>query len=343
MTSRPKAGIPQPQDELAEIAERGLSSGRSALAWYCAETRAGRISLFDLARDDSSAMRGFFAKLDFEGRSTDAMGCFQTHRYRPDPAIRPDAEPHSLAAYVNRSFLGACHRMCPDGLPGGFGFRPLLARMRSGGLQTFPEADAGAYPDLGRVGEVYEWITLQVDIHDFVRAIPGMRDHPRFFSRYIKEAACITVHADFMKCNILRGPSDLDACSLGYAFLPVLVHLNAFGYGPGRFGTAFKVFTFALLESGDLEVRMVFLSIPRSEGVFSFAGFDPVYSLARAIDRLTLDKLGVLGSVRDGMDRKFLLTHGRCHQAAIDGMRPIWEGTRWVPGDQFEPYPAAVP
>jgi len=342
MASPSKAGIPQSRTTLAEISERGLSSGRNALAWYRAEARAGRISLFDLARDDSSLMRGFFAALDFEGRRTEAMGCLQTHRYAPDPAIRREASPHSLAAYVNRSFLGECRRMCPDGLPGGFGFKPLLARLRSGEFQAPQGSALEPFPDLSSLGDRYDWVTFQVDIHDFVRAMPGMRRNPRFFSRFIKEAACVTAHADFMNCDLLRRPGDLEACSLGYAFLPVLVHPNSFGYGPGRFGAAFKLFTFALLESGEVEIRMLFLSIPRSEGVFNFGGFDPVYSVVDALDRATLGRLGLGKSVHDRLDRKFLLTHGRCHQAAIDGMRPVWEGTRWVPESQLETQPAGT-
>jgi hypothetical protein len=218
----------------------------------------------------------------------------------------------------------------PDGLPGGFGYFPLLRKeCRSGRVVAFGDPGRASELDLSRVGTDYDWVTLKVEIYDFVRCVPAMRPHVKTLSRFIKEAAYITACSDFMQCHFPDGEKIAEECGLGYAFLPAVVHPNPFGYGPGRFGVALKLFRFAVLQNGDFEVSMIFLSVPRSTAVLYLWGLDPVYGTARLLDFLTFRRLGILRGLQDRLDRQFLTQHGVVHQSAIEGLRRTWEETRW--------------
>ena len=116
---------------------------------------------------------------------------------------------------------------------------------------------------------------------------------------------------------------------LGYPFVDVAPRANIFGFGPGKFGAAVKLFSFFLTRAGEVRVRMVFIAAPRSRKVFDFGqGIpDPIYGGAEILRYLTLG-LANPQAVHDRMDKRMLALHCEVHQTLMDGLATVW--TNWL-------------
>jgi hypothetical protein len=317
------------QQLLAGLAERGLREARPVFDWLQKALDTNSLKLVELQRSQQASMEAFFDTIAVGGRSSTVMGCLQRIRFpwtkRESPAPTVD-----LKKWVQTRFMPEATWTHPDGLPGGFGYFPLLRRESSDGrVVPCGPNETSSDLDLSLVGSEFDWVTLRVEIYDFVRCVPAMRPHVRTLSRFIKEAAYITACRDFMQCRFPAKEIVVEECGLGYAFLPAVVHPNPFGYGPGRFGVALKLFRFAVLKNADVEVSMIFLSVPRSTAVLHLWGLDPVYGTARLLDFFTFRRFGILKGLQDKLDRQFMTQHGVVHQSAIEGLRRTWEETRW--------------
>jgi hypothetical protein len=321
--SRRQALVPK-----CEAAVRG---GREILPWVQESIDRGELDLFELERTADSAIRGFVGQIRQADPRSSVVGCLQDVQFHrsADAGRRP---PVSLREWLDTRFFEEAQFRHPDGLPGGFGYNPLLGKLSGGGgVVMMPQPGEQKFAKPSEVGRRYDWVTMQVEIYDFVRCVPALKPYVKQASKLIKEAAYVALAPEFQQFKFPADPDVAASCTLGYSFVPATVHANIFGYGPGRFGIALKFFRFALLKSGDIRVTMLFLSVPRSEGVFYFWGFDPMYGSARLADLVTLGRARAFQKIRDKFDRQFMLQHGIVHRSAIEGLRATWEGTNWQP------------
>lgn len=310
---------------LAEGSERALRSGAQLLEWWKERGAAEGGKLFPLLPESRDAtMEGFFDQTEIDGKRTSVMGCLQTLRFSPQPAA--DLPEGSINDFIARNLFRISEWRHPNGLPGGFGYTPLL--YKSGGQYApYPQGKA---LHLGEVGPAYECLVLRVEIHDFLRCFPPLKRFADRLSSKIREAAYIVIEPGYMHGTFPLSSDVAVETDLGYSFIPLAVHPSFFGYGPGRFGTAIKLFRFAALKTGGLEVKLAFLSAPRSEKVLYIRGFDPVYGLFHLFDLLTLGKMRIRERVHDKFDFIMLRQHGQVHQDFITGLRSEWEGHRWT-------------
>jgi len=315
---------------LAEKTEISLHTGRQLIRWYREASESAKLNFYTLDKTDDTLIQAFNDRTTIDGKPVSVMGCVQSLRFRrlnPPPA---GLESETLESFVAKRYFKSCTWQHDDGLPGGMGFQALLGKEASGSYLRIPEAERKTIPDLNLVGREFEWLLLQVDLYDFVRSIPQMRPYVKTLSKFIKEAAYLGVHRDMMGGDFKPSPGVVAECRLGYSFVPATVYPNIFGYGPGRFGAAFKLFHFEVRETGEVQITMSFLTAPRSEKVFYLWGFDPVYPAVQVADWLTLGMLRTKERVHDYFDATFMKQHGMVHQNFIQGMRRVWEDQGWA-------------
>ena len=165
---------------------------------------------------------------------------------------------------------------------------------------------------------------LTVHIHDFVM-------HFGPFRKRLREAACVVAHPGFV--HVEENPSKEYALevSVGYPFVAHAPIPNFFGFGPGKFGVAVKLYSFFLTTRNELRVRMVFAAAPRCQKVFDFGKRwpDPVYGGAKLFRHLTLG-LWNPEPFHDRLDAQMLAQHCRVHQALMDGVERVWRD--WLEG-----------
>jgi hypothetical protein len=320
-----------PQDRiLIEKSEQALRQGGQLLSWWRDASASGSLKIFPLMpnADPNLIMEGFLDHTVIDGKLTPSMGVLQTIRFK---LASPSGPPSTLKHFVNTELLSVGHWQNPDGLPGGFGFSVHHYKTKDKGeYGRFPTPTDTKSVDLGQIGKLYEWIMIQVDLNDFVRSFAPLRRYVKQLARIIREAAYLVLSEDFMH-NLFPAIADKRAqTDLGYAFAPATVYPNFFGFGPGRFGAAVKLFRFGLIEGGVLQVDMAFLLAPRSEKVFYLWGFDPVYSTVNLLHALTLGKRNIKQRAHDKLDLVMLRQHGHVHENFVFGLRKIMETRNWT-------------
>lgn len=311
---------------LIEKSEQALRQGGQLLAWWREVSAHGSLKIFPLMPNENPdiIMEGFFDHVTIDGKLTSAMGVLQMIRFK---LAIPTGPASTLEDFIHKQLLSAAHWQNPDSLPGGFGYSVLLNKAEvTGEYGRFPVPSDTKSVDLGQIGKQYEWIMLQVDLNDFVRSFPPLRRFVKQLAGIIREAAYLVVNRDFM-CDLFPGiPGKPMQTDLGYAFVPATVYPNFFGFGPGRFGAAVKLFRFGILEGRIFEVDMAFLLAPRSDKVFYFWGFDPVYSAVNLVNALTLGKRNIKQRAHDKLDAVMLRQHGQVHENFILGLSRVLEG-----------------
>ncbi len=273
-------------------------------------------------------MSGFLGELrqPIDGESS-MMACVQTARFPID--VEQDA-PVVLERDLTARYATEARGLHPNGRPAGFGYDAILACDRQGTVTRVENGTSSEALDFSRVGTDLEWSMLRVDIHDFLAVTPFAPAIGVLGPR-MPVAAYVVVHEDF-GARLTGSASDaLAECRFGYAFLPCPCESSPLGFGPGRFGAAFKQFRFSLLRSGELEIELCFVISPRSQRLSNLRRFDPVYGGLRALDVLTAGALDLNRRGRDAFDTYFLTLHGRVHHELLVRMTSLW--TRpWVPG-----------
>ena len=306
---------------LIEKTEEAIQEGRQLARW-CRE-RDRELALFplDLKRTYRLPNRaqGFFGTVEINGQALSVMGTRQEVEFGPVTA--PNAL-ERLRDFVLGEFLPRAHWTYEDGFPGGFGLEQSLYKTPEGTIGRFPPESRTGCMDWRSLGKRYEWVLLTIYIPDFV-----MKFGP--FRKRFREALCAAAHADFV--HVVENPSkeySLEV-SIGYPLLRYAPIPNSFGFGPGKFGTAVKLFSFFLTRENALRVRMVFAATPRCEKVFDFGKHwpDPVYGGARLLHFLALG-LWNPQPFHDRLDAQMLAQHCRVHQVLMEGVEKIW--TAWV-------------
>jgi hypothetical protein len=165
-------------------------------------------------------------------------------------------------------------------------------------------------------------VLLLVHIHDFVMDIGPIK-------KRIKEAAYIAPNPGFVHIAVNPSPEYLFEISIGYPFVDVAPHPNIFGFGPGKFGAAVKLFSFFLTTKQEVRVRMTFAAAPRAQKVFDFGKSipDPVYGGAQLLHYVTAGLVNPQ-AIHDRMDTQMLITHCQVHQALMEGAERVWSA--WI-------------
>jgi len=321
--------------------EEAIRDGSQLARWWREQERDLPLFPLDLKKSYRlpNKAEGFFGALPINGVSRSVMGCRQTVELGRLPGANAPAR---LREFVLGEFQKRAHWTYDDGALGGFTFEKLLFKTMAGNYGQFPaeQQDAkrhidGVSPsarsadsptqgpiDWRDLGRRYAWVLLLVHIHDFVVNMGP-------FQKRIPEAAYVVPHPDFVR--VLENPSPEYAVevSVGYPFVDVAPHPNLFGFGPGKFGAAIKLFSFFLTPKQDVRVRMVFAAAPRAQKVLDFGKHvpDPVYGGAEALRYLTLG-LVKPAAIHDRMDAQMLTLHCQVHQTLMDGLEKVW--TAWV-------------
>lgn len=299
--------------------EEAIRDGGELEQWVYGSDRAGRLKLFPLQLGMTfrlaNTAEGFFDTLTIGGKVTSVMGCVQTVQFGRVEGANAAGR---LREFVCAEFLPRAHWTYDDGYPGGFTIDQSLYRSVSGEYGRFPAEQTRGCVDWRVLGQQYDWVLLTAFIHDFVMDFGPWR-------KRFKEAACVAPNAKFV--HIAENPSK--ACvldiSVGYPFVEFAPIPNVFGFGPGKFGVAVKLYSFRLTLANEVVVRMYFAAAPRCAKVFDFGQRvpDPVYGGAWLLSRLTF---GLYNDApfHDRLDANMLAQHCRVHQALMDGVQKIW-------------------
>ena len=318
MSRAASAALTPHQQFLVARTDEAIRDGLQLARW-CRETDVDSFSFpLDLGKQFRLANRptGYYSSLTISGRQVSVMGCRQRVEFGRGArkATRQDVIDFMAAEFLPRS-----HWTYPDGAPGGFTVHQDLYRDAAGNAGAFPEAERPGCVDWRRLGPDLEWVMLTVNIHDFV-----MEFGP--FKKRLDEAACVAPHAGFVKMIENPSPEVAFEYSIGYPFVKFAPIPNFFGFGPGKFGNAVKLYSMRLGHDGQVGLDMDFAAAPRCRKVLDFGPSwpDPVYGGAGLFEKLTLG-LFKAQPFHDRLDAFMLGQHCRVHQALIDGAELIWQ------------------
>ena len=316
----PEPSAPELAEEdrfLIRKTEEAIRDGLQLERWW--REQEHRITLFplDLKRRYRLAnhAEGFFAELPMNGATRSVMGCRQTVEFG---RITGPRAPERLREFVLGEFLKLAHWTYDDGAPGGFTFEKVLFQNTGGACGQFPDAELDGPTSWHDVGSKYAWVLLLVHIHDFVVHFGPLK-------KRIKEAAYVAPHPDFVHVVENPSPEYLLEVAVGYPFVDVPPHPNIFGFGPGKFGAAVKLFSFFLTTKQEVRVRMTFAAAPRAQKVLDFGKSipDPVYGGAQLLHYVTAGLVNP-EAIHDRMDSRMLALHCQVHQTLMDGLEKVW-------------------
>ena len=321
MSSILTSAIPEsfsPQERfLVEKTEEAIRDGVQLERWCRDPRREVKETLLDLKKVFALPNQafGYLGNLSMNGKMESVMGVRQVVDF--SKLIGPHPE-EQLRDYVLGAFLPRAHWTYPDGYPGGFTIEQTLHRKASGEYGLFTEPMRKGCLDWRQLGTEYTWSMLTVQIHDFVMK----------FGPYVKrfnEAACVVMHGDFV--HVVENPAKgykLEV-AVGYPFVEFAPIPNNFGFGPGKFKNAVKLYSFLLTDANEVKVVMDFAAAPRCSKVFDFGKSvpDPVYGGAGVLQALTLG-MWKAQPFHDKLDLGMVGQHARVHQALMDGSGKTW-------------------
>ena len=298
-----------------------------ALAAKAAECVAPGIALCDWMRDhafgapgfpiaswDASKLKnkvtGYFDEFSLNGRKQTIMVCRQdmemTRLDRPDAA-------DVLTEFVHGQMMNSGHWVYADGLPGGFG-EDFYFTHKDGVTSRVAEDQRVGHFDWRGVGRDYDWVMLNVRVFDFAIPLGPL-------SKRVPSAVCVVPHPHFIRTVDSPAPGIKLEMEVGYSYADFAPFPNFLGYGPGKLGTAVKIYQFILHDDNTLQSRLVFASSPRCRKVLDFGKMipDPVYDTA---DLIQMMSFGIISSkpVHDMLDTQMVQLHGVVHQKFMDGV-----------------------
>ena len=309
---------------LVEKTEQAIREGGQLEVWMRAGHGGTPETLLSLNREYKLPNRafGYFGEVDIAGKRCSVMGVRQEVDFGKisgpgDPAER-------LRDFVLGEFLPRANWTYPDGWRGGFDIVQSLYRTPAGTYGKFGEAECAGCIDWRRLGQDYDWVFLTVRIHDFV-----MKFGP--VTRHMKEAACVAMHGSFVHVTEKPAPGIVLEVAVGYPFVEVAPIYVPWGFGPGKFVNACKLYAFQLTDTRELKVQMDFAAAPRCSKVFDVARFvpDPVYGGAAVLQALTFGAWKAQ-PLHDKLDMGMVSQHGRVHQALMEGTVKNWND--WMSG-----------
>jgi hypothetical protein len=259
---------------------------------------------------------GYFGTVDLNGKPTSLMGCRQEIEF--GKVTGPGDAGERLRNFVLGEFLPRAHWQYPDGNPGGFTIEQSLYRTSTGEYGKFSGESRNGCVDWRRLGSDYDWVLLTVQIHDFVMNFGPV-------TKRFQEAACIALQPDFVHIVEKPAPGFALEVAVGYPFVEFAPIPNVFGFGPGKFGNACKLYSFRLADDKSIQVIMNFAAAPRCRKVFDFGSRvpDPVYGGAALLQQLTFGKWDP-APFHNKLDAGMLAQHCRVHQALMEGVSKVF-------------------
>lgn len=249
-----------------------------------------------------------------------------------------------------------------DILRRGFGFRQLYYKLKATGeVGKFPTRERPAIIDLREIGTKYEWIVLRVRIFDFNFTFKPFGPGGPAVVVPLNEHSNLIMSSEFIEDEQNPEPGLLGRYGLGYAFVKELTP-SLTAYGPGEFRAAIETFRFDVLESGQVQVRMVFVAdrpqrvanIPIDPVNWSFSladlfsfglasrllspvknmldkvptnvtTVDPVFPTISLVNALTSNQAAeVLCISRETLEVEFLVKHFMQHYETLVGSLLTW-------------------
>lgn len=301
---------------LAAKADEAIARGTELHAWWRAnEAKLLKFPL-ELITPLRSEATGYFGETVIAGEKRTAMACKQHIHY--GIVNRPNAA-ELLREFVLGQFLTRAHWNYPDGMLGGFTVTRSLYKTTDGQIGRFANKEHDGSIDWRELGSRFNWALLTIMINDFSVDLGPIHKH-------VEAAAVVAPSKAFMRVEDNPAPGCKLSIEVGYPFVEYAPIPSVFGYGPGKFGTAFKSFRFTLSDSNEMEVEMLFCSAPRSQKVFDFGKRIPcpIYGMASLLSAISGGRWGGQ-KVHDTMDREMLVKHVRVHQKLVEGLLPIWK------------------
>lgn len=244
----------------------------------------------------------------------------------------------------------------------GFGFSQLYYKSAATGeIGKFGDDERFRIVDLREVGPKYEWLVFKVRIFDFSLKLRPFGDEGPELVFGLDEESYLIMHPEFVVDGQPASSGVLGRYGLGYAFIKSPTR-SLLAYGPGEFDAAFELIQFNVLESGTVQVRMVFVvnrparivNLPiapldwgwRAADVASLglvsrlfaplkvaldglpglgAEVDPVYAFIEVLNALTANQAAEqLCFSKEQLDKTFLLQHFMQHYQTIAGSLLTW-------------------
>lgn len=304
------------EETLASLCEQAISEGGDLANWCLASTHDCQRFALDPKRKCSLPHESdaFYGEVAIAGSNRSVMGC------RQRMSIGPVSQANSIdeiREFVMRDFLAQANWTYQNGKLGGFSIRKSIASLPSGRNAVFALNESVGPVDWRELSSAYRWVMLTIDLHDFVVEAGPIR-------KQIRQAVCVVQHPAF--CSEDENPrTSRYRISVGYPFVPYAPLRNVFGFGPGKFGAAIKLYTFEIGYDDVLSVEMLFAAAPRCEKVLDFGRMmpDPIYGGARLVERLSFGKWSAT-PFHDWLDGQMLAQHCRVHQALIEGVAVNW-------------------
>lgn len=308
---------------LIERTEEAIPAGLDLFRWCFERIETMQRPRLDLGKGYrlANTAEAVFGEASVAGQMQSVMGARQLVTFSridgPNAASR-------LREFVLKEFLERAHWTYENGWPGGFTLHRMVYRAADGGYGKFTGQEASGAIDWRELGSKYQWVLLRVGVNDFVLPMGPFR-------KRLDEAACVVPHPAFMREAEHPAPGyDLEI-TVGYPFIRFAPIPNFFGFGPGKFEIAVKIFSFLLKPSGDIDCRMYFLAAPRCQKVFDFGPSipDPVYGGAALLRAVTFGAFNER-AFHDKVDSGMLAQHCRVHQALIEGVEKVFRD--WLGG-----------
>jgi hypothetical protein len=306
---------------LVEKTQEALVDGIELQRWCRDPNRKIDEFLLDLKRPFALPNKayGYFSAVDVCGQTKTVIGIRQEVEFGKATGPHPEEQ---LKEYVLSAFLPTSHWTYPNGWPGGFTYEQLLYCGADGQLGRYEEDQRTSVQDWTLIGTKYRWSLFTVFLHDFVLRLGPI-------SKHMQEAACLVQHPDFI--HVVERPANgykLEV-AIGYPFIDYAPIPNHFGFGPGKFDWAVKLFSFMLRDNNEVRCNMDFAAGARPAKVFDFGKYVPcpAYGGAAALQALTLGVFKAQG-FHDWMDGAMVAQHGRVHQALMEGAAKVF--AEWV-------------
>ena len=262
---------------------------------------------------------GYFADVQIGSKTLPAVGLRQVIEFSK---VCPPNPEEKLLDFVLGEFMGLANWKYEDGHPGGFTIEPMLYRTIEGEYGKNPPTSKHGCVDWRELGTKYEWVLITIRLYDFVINIGP-------WLKRLDEAVAVVMHQHFIHVIENPAPGYKLEVAIGYPFIAYAPIPNFFGFGPGKFDWAVKLFSFLLTDKNEVEMTMDFVAGRRPSKVFDFGKHipDPVYGGAAVLHALSLG-LWKKEKFHGKIDGEMMRQHGRVHQSLADGVAPIWEN--WV-------------
>ena len=109
------------------------------------------------------------------------------------------------------------------------------------------------------VGPTYDWLVVKVRIFDFDLTFRPFGPEALSFQAPLHAENFLVISPEFVTDRDNPLPGVLGEYGFGYTFIYHPTGDSLLAYGPGRFAAGFQLFTFRILKSGAIRVRLVFV------------------------------------------------------------------------------------